>query len=202
MKHLMKVALALMLATTVSGSAIAAKCEPVPPQDVEGHIELIPILRQSMTANYFEENDCEWGGADQLNGLDAVILDIEGMSGPAKIKAVVHNLSLTPMEAVFLHANCARMGNPVVFGPTVETAQEEFKIKIPKGAKWVLVQGSTEPPAGSASGDIDVTLQTDGKECKRKKKKRRPKAAGLPEPTVAVRDWGILQTPSRQLKGA
>lgn len=173
MRRFSKVAIAVMVVSAVSASATAAKCIPIEPKTVEGHIEMIPVARQSMTAGYFEQNECDWGGAEQLNGLDAIVLDVEGMTGPAEITAIVHGLSLTPLETIFLHSNCARIGNPVVFGPSVENAPEAYEIEIPENTKWVMVQGSTEPPAGSASQDIDVKIQSEGKECPKKKKKKK-----------------------------
>lgn len=172
MRNFMRVAVSVLAVVIFSASAVA-KCVPRPPKDVEGHIEFIPLVRQSITANYYEHNGCDWGDAQELNGLDAVVLDVKGITGRASITAIVHTLSATPMEAVFLSAKCARMGDPVVFGQSVESAPQAFPIKIPKNAKWTLVQGSTEPPAGSLSGDIDVKLHSDGKKCPKKKKRRR-----------------------------
>lgn len=179
MRNLLKVATALLALCAFSTSSIAAECTPIPPKDVEGHIEFVPVARQSIAGGYFEQNGCDWGGNDQLNGLDAVVLDITGITGPATATAAIEEGFLTTFESVFLDEGCTRVGEVVRFSGTNPEVPEAYVITIPVGAKWMLVQGSTELPAGDPAASVTVKVHSDGLDCdvpekpKKKKKRRR-----------------------------
>lgn len=176
MKHLMKVSIGFVALMAVSAPSIAQACVPVPPRDLEGNIAFLPVVRVSITASYFEQNGCDWAGSEQLNGLDAVVLDAEGLSGPASITAIINSGFATPMQVDFLDAGCAPLGDTNYFGSSAPVAPQAFVLTVPENTKWAVVQASAELPVGDASRDIDIQIHSDGKDCpdvKPKKKKNR-----------------------------
>lgn len=178
MNKLIKVLVSLVISFALASSAVAEPCVPVPPKDVTGEILIFPVIRRSIAASYFEQNNCDWGGNTQLNGFDAVVLDVEGMGGPASVTATVTNLSLVPMEGIFLNKACERLGEPAPISTSANAYPMPTVVTIPADAKWMIAEVATDLPAGDPASEINVKVHSEGKECTavtppKKKKKRR-----------------------------
>ena len=168
MKHLLKAAVAVIAGASMMTSAVAAPCVPVPPKDLEGHIQVALPGGQSLAAAYFLQNGCDWAGNDQLNGFDGVVLDVGGLGGTPGNMVVRLGTSAfsVPVRGEFLDESCAAIADSEVFQ---SSDGESYGIAFPTGAKWFVVSPETPNP----SSDVTITLPSDGKVCKKKKKKHK-----------------------------
>jgi len=168
MKHLLRGAVALAAVFGLGASAVAAPCLPVEPKDVSGHIQIALPGGQSFAATYFQENGCDWAGNDQLNGSDGLVLDVEGMGGTAGNMVVDLGTSVfsVPVRGEFLDGTCAPIADSELFQ---SSDGEAYTIAFPPDSKWLIVSPETANP----SNDVSVSVHSDGKVCKKKKKKRK-----------------------------
>lgn len=165
MKNIIKVSAAILLALSVAGSAVGATCKSVEATDIEGHIEVTWPSGQSLSATYFRENSCTWGDREDLNGFDAVVLDVESVAGtPGSLTADVGNgLFAIAITGEFLDADCGSVegSEPIQQPATGKT----YEVKIPAGSKWLLIV----PDSSYPSADVELVLHSDGKDCPKKK---------------------------------
>jgi len=168
MKHLLKAAVAVIAGGSMMASAVAAPCVPVAPKDLGGHIEVAFPGGRSLAASYFQENGCDWAGNDQLNGFDGLVLNVAGLGGTAgnMVVELGNSVFSVPVRGEFLDEACALIPDSEVFQ---SSDGEAYSIAFPTGAKWFVV--SPESPA--PSNDVTISLHSDGKVCKKKKKKRK-----------------------------
>lgn len=177
MKHIIRTFIAMLTLLGLAGSAIGVECIPIAPKDVTGKITLVHPGASAATS-LFEGNGCSWNGADAVNGLDGLILDVAGMGGTTgSATATVPNngsLQLVALTAYYLDEGCAKVaGSDFDFGVTQSDSPESENVTIPEGAKWLVIAAG-----GSVTNDITVTLHSNGKDCpkvvppKKKKKKR------------------------------
>lgn len=167
MKYLVRAAVALFAGACMTASAVAAPCVAVPPKDVEGHIQVAFPGGQSFAATYFQQNGCDWAGNDQLNGSDGLVLDVTGMGGTAGNMVVSLGSSLfsVPIRGEFLDESCGLIADSEIFQ---SSDGEAYSIQFPTGAKWFVAS----PEASFPSNDVTIALHSDGKVCKKKKKRK------------------------------
>ena len=168
MRRIILLSIAVVTALSMTAGEVIAACKPIPPADVSGHIEVAPPGGASFTLQYFEQNGCDWGGFDQLNGFDGLILDVDGMGGTKGTLTATMGTGtfLVTAEGYFLGEDCSSLGES---GIAQTTDGEPYSVEIPEGAKWLAVFTSTQLP----SRDVTIDLHSDGKVCKKKKKKKR-----------------------------
>ena len=167
MRYLFKAAVAVFVGACLTASAAAAPCVPVPPKDVEGHIQFAFPGGQSLAATYFQQNGCDWAGNDQMNGSDGLVLDVTGMGGTAGNMVVTLGTSAfsVPVRGEFLDDSCGLIADSEIFQ---SSDGEAYSIVFPETAKWFVVSPETQFP----SNDVTVSLHSDGKVCKKKKKRK------------------------------
>ncbi len=166
MKKLLKAAAVLVTAYSLMGSAVAAPCVPVAPSDIQAKMQVAWPGDQSLSSSYFLQNSCDWGGNDQLNGLDGVVLDVEAIAGiPASMIAKIGNGPFAiPLVGRFLDSDCA----PIEGSDISQNANgSSYSVAIPAGAKWMVIT----PTGSNPSADVNITLHSEGKVCKKKGKK-------------------------------
>jgi opacity protein-like surface antigen len=170
MKHILKTAFLFVTLMSVSASA-ATVCAPVAPKEWTGHIDFLHP-GQSAAVTYFEESGCDWGGFEQLNGTDGLVLDVEGQSGPGDILATngAATLFIVVANGYFLDANCTKVAQSDFHLTTSNAASPTgYALTIPEGAKW-MVFSSTET---NFANDQNVIVHSHGKDCPIKKKKKK-----------------------------
>jgi hypothetical protein len=169
MKHILKTAIVFLVLTSMSASA-ATVCTPVAPKEWTGHIDFLHP-GESLAVSYFEQNGCDWGGFDQLNGTDGLVFDVEGQAGPGDVTALSGQTTLLIVVAngYFLDANCTKMTD---FHLTSSAATPYADlVTIPEGAKWMAFTST----AANFGNDETIIVHSHGKDCpiKKKKKKKR-----------------------------
>lgn len=174
MRSLLKVSAVIVVAMSLTGSAVAAKCEPIEEGDIEGHIELAWPADQSLSASYFLENSCDWGDGEDLNGFDAVVLDVESVGGTTgSLTASASGVVAIGIKSQFLDADCSTVSEV----PRQSATGDAYSLEIPADAKWMLVVPAS---TNYVSRDVTVTLHSDGKDCSKKKKgKKKVRHRGL-----------------------
>lgn len=166
-------AVAMAFALLVEGGAgIGAASEPVPPKDWSGTIK-VSSLGFSATQVFFENNACDWAGLESnLNGLDALIWDIQGYEGLPASYSWSAGSDFGAVQTMFVTPECKRMGG--VVGGRAEEPGKPVEFLIPPLARWVAII----PIAPLAATDITIEMHSDGtpveepKPKKKKKKKR------------------------------
>lgn len=166
MKKLFKAAAVFVTAFSLMGSAVAAPCVPVAPSDIEAKMQVAWPGDQSLSSSYFLQNSCDWAGHDQLNGLDGVVLDVESIAGiPASMIAKIGNGPFAiALVGRFLDSDCAPIEGSDI---SQNTNGESYSVEIPADAKWMIIT----PTGTNPTADINITLHSDGRVCKKKKKK-------------------------------
>ena len=169
MKHALKLAITIVLASSVAAGA-TTPCTPIPPTEWTDHIDVLAV--RSAAVAYFEQNGCEWGGLDQLNGTDGLVMDVGGHGGPADLTlwlgplALVHNLA----AGYFLDAECQRVEGSDFTAITASDLDPRVNsVTIPDTARWMVLASTTS----YAANDLDVTLRSHGTECPAPKKPRK-----------------------------
>ena len=167
MKYLFRATVALFACACMTASAVAAPCAPVPPKDVQGHIQFAFPGGQSAAVTYFQQNGCDWAGNDQMNGSDGLVLDVTGMGGTAGNMVVELGTSAfsVPVRGEFLDESCSLIPDSELFQ---SSDGEAYSIVFPEGAKWFAVSPETQFP----SNDVSISVHSDGKVCKKKKKRK------------------------------
>jgi hypothetical protein len=166
MKHLLRAAVAVIAGASMTASAVAAPCVAVAPKDLSGKIQVALPGGQSFAATYFQENGCDWAGNDDLNGFDGLVLDVAGLGGTAGNMVVSLGTSAfsVPVRGEFLDESCAIIADSEVFQAS---DGEAYSIAFPATAKWFIASPETPNP----SSDVSIALHSDGKVCKKKKRK-------------------------------
>ena len=167
MKHLLKAAVAVIAGGAMTASAVAAPCEPVAPKDLSGRIEVAMPGGQSFAATYFQSNGCDWSGNDGLNGSDGLVLDVAGLGGTAgnMVVELGNSAFAVPVRGEFLDETCALIPDSEVFQ---SSDGEAYSIAFPTGAKWFVIS----PESPNPSNDVTISVHSDGKVCKKKKKRK------------------------------
>lgn len=169
MKKALLMVIAAVTALGMTASSAYA-CKPIPPKDIEGHIEFVPPGGRSVAITYFQENGCDWGGREDLNGRDGVVLDVDGLGGTKGnlLGRVGLGLFIVGLKGEFLDASCEVIPGDEVYQSTDDNA---YSLKIPQGATWFAITPVTQ----WVSSDVFVEFHSDGKVCKKKKKKKKGK---------------------------
>jgi hypothetical protein len=180
MKHLIRIAVAIVAAMSLSSTAIAQECVPLEPKQQTGSISLVHE-GQSVATTIFEEGGCTWP-SPSLNGTDGLVLDTTGMEGSTgKATATLPaggSVIFVTVNAYFLDANCTKIANSdVAIGSSLSDTPSAQSVAIPPTAKFFVASSTV----ANATNNVTVTLNSDGKDCvekivkkkKKKKKKRR-----------------------------
>ena len=142
----------------------AARCRRVPPKTWNGTIAVGKLGGvANVSAQFFQSNGCSWENGEALRDVDGLIWDVRRYA-KLKVRAVWTTDGGTAPSSVggyYLDAGCERlrdegwaqpqMGKPAVF-------------RIPKGARWMVVEAQTLSP----SGEIRVTMRSPGRRCRRR----------------------------------
>jgi hypothetical protein len=171
MKHLIRGFIVLGTVMCLAASAAPVPCTPMPPEDFHGTLQAGVPGNVSFAASYFEQNGCDWAGADGLNGTDAYIVDVTGRTGTGTVSGNIQGGILPVMTAYFLSEACEAIGEPQSFAAD---GQNTYAVTFPEGAKWLVVHKND---VLSVAAQISFDLHYDGKICEvvkaKKKKKRR-----------------------------
>lgn len=173
MRHLLKIAVGLVLAACMTTASAATICTPIAPKEWKAHLNGVHP-GQSFATTYFENNACNWNGLDQLNGSDGLVLDVSGQEGTGNVSATTGSTTafLVVVQGYFLDANCSKIASSdwhVTSSPS--TSPTADLLAIPTGAKWMVVS-STDANFGN---DMDLTVHSDGKDCPKPPKKKKKK---------------------------
>lgn len=171
MKHLLKIAIGLLIASSMTASSAATICTPIAPKEWTGHLQFVHP-GQSLAAAYFQQNGCDWKGSDQLNGTDGLVFDVSGQEGTGNIAATTgaSTVFLVVVQGYFLDSSCAKIpGSDWHVTSSPASAPTADLLTIPTGAKWMVVD-STDANFGN---DMDLTIHSDGKDCPKPKKKKK-----------------------------
>jgi hypothetical protein len=171
MKNLIRSAIGLGVVLCLGASASAQVCVPTPPKDTTGHVQ---VLHQGPSAaiSHFEQNGCDWAGADQLNGTDGVVLDVTGQTGTAGVTSILGEAGLlgVVIQGRFLDEGCAPIsGGDWHVSSSVASQPLTELVTIPAGAKWMLVENTN----ANVGNDLNITVHTDGADCPKPKKKKK-----------------------------
>jgi hypothetical protein len=163
------VAISSMFLAVLASHAPAAppKSPPIPPKDWNGTIQVFVAAR--MFSTYFEENGCDWGGQDQLNGVDGFVWDMTGYGGLPGTMVWTTDSPATPdvVGMFFLDADCNRI--PGVYWTSGRSDMGKvLPIVIPSTAKWAVVG-----PAGGVTNDVEISVHSDGYTPPKPKKKKK-----------------------------
>jgi hypothetical protein len=154
------------IALLTTGSMAAETCIPVAPARWDGQIQLPGSWLSGTT---FLNNGCSFGGADELNGIDAWTVDITGHEGLTLNVTTTDSGPLGKgVSGFFLNEKCEKGG---FWGFTQNKAP--YPVPAPEGAKWLFVTSEY------GAGTVTVVAESAGRTCeapapvKKKKKKRR-----------------------------
>lgn len=155
------------IAVLTAGSVTAQACITVEPARWDGEIQL---GSSKVFGNVFLNNGCSYGGADQLNGTDHMVVDISGHGGLTLNVTTNDSGPLAKgVSGMFLNENCEKGG---FWGFTQN--KTPYPAPAPEGAKWMYIT----PEYGAAT--VSVAVESAGRTCettppvkKKKKKKRR-----------------------------
>jgi hypothetical protein len=155
------------IALLTTGAMAAETCVPVAPARWDSEIQ---AGSSKVFGNVFLNNACSYGGADQLNGTDHLVVDISGHGG---LTLGVTTTDSGPLgkgvSGFFLNENCEKGG---FWGFTQD--KTPYAAPAPEGAKWIYIT------AEYGAATVSVALESAGRTCeatpppvKKKKKKRR-----------------------------
>lgn len=160
MRYMLKIAVAVVVAFSLGTSSTLAACKSVPPKEWEGQI-LFPS-GGFVTLTYFTNNDCSFEGQEQLNGFDALIIDVSEYGGLTASVEWLDGLAISGVSGHFRTSDCQRQSS---WGPAEQ--QVPYPVAIPKGANWMVFL----VPIGSSN--ISIKMESEGKKCKKKNKKKK-----------------------------
>lgn len=121
---------------------------------------------------HFEGNGCDWGGFEQLNGTDGLVLDVAGHPGAADVVVDLGQGSLTHNLTAgrFLGVDCKTIeGSDFEAGTGNEISPTVTSVVIPESARWFVLDSTTE----FGVTDVTVTVRSHGTDCPRVKKPRK-----------------------------
>ena len=155
----------LIAAAVAIGAAAEASSASgtIPPKTWTGTIQSDTIAGSLITAGAFQNNSCQWSGADQLNGVDGLVEDVTGYGGLKATLTWTADES-APNGALFItfyDASCNGILNSQSSQPVPDAP---LALTIPTAAKYALVSWQQ----GLGAEGIHVTLKSPGKKRRRR----------------------------------
>lgn len=176
MRNLIKTTMAFIALMALTAPAVAQACTPLPPKELQGIVNYSGFVRQSVAAAYFQNNGCSWNGNDGLNGSDAYVFDVAGIEGEASAIIKAGPGVQIAYEGLVLNDGCGKLGETLSIGSSHPDFPVPYVIRIPAGAKWLIVQGNSSVPVSSnVATQAQVSITYDGKACEEPKKKKKKK---------------------------